>query len=502
MVAADGRNLTLTPTDFNGKNIIIEHKRRKMSRDSRISIIFNQTFAPVLCANPVRVLLAGICACGLWSAMASAQTVTEPKLAPIPKAAPVSSTALTSTVAPMRYDFVSEKAKAPVVKVAPGEVFDATLGYGFVSTPGGNEQAFGVKLSPGDYKVTLELGDPKAPSRTSVWAEDRRLMMPPVVLRKGEKKTVSFIVNVRNAFIDPAEQDAVKSPKVGLRGDEPIGRTWDDLLTVAVSGEAPALRTLDIVPVKARRVLIAGDSTVTDQAGADYASWGQMLPRFMTPDLSIANHARSGETMKSFLTSLRWDKLLAETRAGDVVLIQFGHNDEKKQWPRTYAAADQAYPAYLAAFVADVRQRGAQPVLITPVARRAFKDGKIENTHAGYDQAVRDVAARLKVPLIDLTEKTTRLYEALGPEVSPLAFGNKGQDKTHHNAYGAYVIACYVAGDLNAFKDLGLKTVSGFAPCDPSKPADPKAFEIAPSDWPLMRREGIVTQGTEPTPVR
>jgi lysophospholipase L1-like esterase len=483
-----------------GKISLSSTKGPILSMDSRKTITINQSMSRFWAFSRSAAYTTCVVGGLVLASQASAQT--DPVVAPIPKAAPIASTALSTTVAPMRYSFTTDKVKPPVVKVEPGEVFDATLGYGFVSVPDGNEQAFGVQLIPGDYKVTVQLGDPKAPSRTTLWSEDRRLMAAPVVLKKGEKKTVSFIVNVRNAFLSPAEQDAVKSPKVGLRGDESIGRTWDDLLTVSVSGEAPALRTLDIVPVKVRRVLLAGDSTVTDQAGADYASWGQMLPRYLDPEISVANHARSGETMKSFLTSLRWDKLMAETRPGDVVLIQFGHNDEKKQWPRTYSAADQAYPAYLAAFVADVRQRGALPVLVTPVARRAFKDGKIENTHAGYDQAVRDTAARLKVPLIDLTAKTTQLYEALGPDVSPLAFGDGGKDKTHHNAYGAGVIACYVATSLSGFTELGLKTAPGFVPCDPARPVAPAAYEIQPKDWPLMRLATVKTQGAEVAPVK
>lgn len=377
--------------------------------------------------------------------------------------------------------------------------YDATRGYGFVSIPDGNEKAFSLKVPPGDYEITATLGDTKAPSRTSVWAEDRRLVADPVILKKGETRTLTFRVNVRNAYLSSAEQDAVKSPRVGLRGDEPDGRTWDDQLTISVSGAAPALTALTVAPVTGRRILIAGDSTVTDQAGSDFASWGQMLPRFLDPQLIVANHARGGETMKSFLTSLRWDKLMAETRPGDVVLIQFGHNDEKKQWPRTYAAADGAYPAWLSALVADVRQHGAEPVLITPVARRTFNaQGRIDNSHAGYDAAVRDVAKTLNVPLIDLTQEAAQMYEALGPDVAPLAFGNGGKDKTHHNAYGAYMIACFVAKDLGSFAHLGIKTAADIPACTPMKPLDPRHYALDAADWPIMRAE--VTQKAEATP--
>jgi lysophospholipase L1-like esterase len=376
--------------------------------------------------------------------------------------------------------------------------YDAARGYGFVALPGGNAQAFSMQDAPGDYRVSVTLGGAK-PSRTSVWAEDRRLMAGPVDLKGGETRTVTFTVNVRDTALMQQETDPA-TPRVRLRGDDASGYNWDDQLTLTVSGAAPALDTLTITPVTARRILLAGDSTVTDQAGGDYASWGQMLPRFLSHDLSVANHARSGETMKSFLTSLRWDKLLSEVRPDDVVLIQFGHNDEKKQWPRTYAAPDEAYPASLAAFVADVRQRGGQPVLVTPVARRTFKDGRIENSHAGYDAAVRATATRLDVPLIDLTRQTTQFYEALGPDLAPLAFADQNREKTHHNAYGAYMIACFVAHDLANMPDLNVFAASDLPACSPEQPGDPHAFVITSADWPQMRAQA--DQGPEPTPLK
>lgn len=376
--------------------------------------------------------------------------------------------------------------------------YDAARGYGFVALPGGNAQAFSLRVAPGDYRVSVTLGGAK-PSRTSVWAEDRRLMAGPVDLKNGETRTLSFTVNVRDTSLVGQETDPA-APRVRLRGDDAAGRNWDDQLTLTLSGETPALDALTITPVTARRILLAGDSTVTDQAGGDYASWGQMLPRFLSPDLSVANHARSGETMKSFLTSLRWDKLLSEIRPDDVVLIQFGHNDEKKQWPRTYAAPDGAYPAYLAAFVADVRQRGGWPVLVTPVARRTFKNGRIENSHAGYDDAVRATAARLDVPLIDLTRQTTQFYESLGPELAPLAFADHNREKTHHNAYGAYMIACFVAHDLSNMPGLKITVAADLPVCAPERPGDPHVFVITPVDWPQMRAE--IDQGPEPTPLK
>ncbi len=398
------------------------------------------------------------------------------------------------------FTFGVAKSVAPGALAADGSAYDTARGYGDTSLPGGNEQAFSIHAAPGDYEVTVTLGGTQA-SRTAVWAEDRRLMAVPMALKAGETRELTFTVNVRDAVLAPSEQDAVTPPHVGLRGDEAGGRTWDDRLTLSFSGAAPAIQSVTVKPATARRILIAGDSTVTDQAGGDYASWGQMLPRFIDPALSVANHARSGETMKSFLTSLRWDKLMSETRPGDVVIIQFGHNDEKKQWPRTYAAPDSAYPAFLSALVADVRQHGASPVLVTPVARRTFnKDGHIDNSHAGYDAAVRDLGAKLNVPVIDLTAKGATLYEALGPDVSALAFANGGKDKTHHNAYGAYSLACFVARDLAALQGLNIKTASDMPACTPEHPDDPRHFAIELGDWPVMRAQA--TQGPEVKPAK
>jgi len=108
-------------------------------------------------------------------------------------------------------------------------------------------------------------------------------------------------------------------------------------------------------------VFLAGDSTVTDQPGDPGNSWGQMLPRFFGPGVAIANRAESGETLKSFITGLRLDKVLSQIERGDYLFIQFGHNDQKQQWPQTYVNAFTTYKTYLKAYIAEARLRGARP---------------------------------------------------------------------------------------------------------------------------------------------
>jgi lysophospholipase L1-like esterase len=393
-----------------------------------------------------------------------------------------------------RYRFLLDPAAAPapgVVKLARAERYDAAKGYGFTDTRDGNEMALAVKAAPGDYRVRVRLAAPGRPMRVALWAEDRRLMAAPVALEPGEVRSVDFVVNVRDAALAKSEHDAAPNPAVRLLGDEltPANRSWDERLTVAVSGDAAAVQAIEIEPVAARRLFLAGDSTVTDQAGGDYASWGQMLPRFLGAGVAVANHARSGETMKSFVASLRWDKLLADARPGDIQLIQFGHNDQKKQWPRTYVSPAQAYPAWLGALVADARQRGLKVGLASSVSRRSFgPDGRIANTLAGYDDAVRQVAASLELPFIDLTARTRTLYEALGPQASLQAFARKGADVTHHNTYGAWVVANLVAQALlDPANGFGVSGAADFQAIDPARPPDPAHYEVTPADWPLMR---------------
>ena len=336
--------------------------------------------------------------------------------------------------------------------------FNETLGYGLERISDNRHQDLSLLIQEGTYLVRLEINCTSPQSKFTIWSEDRRMMTMPQTISSRQKVNYSFFANTKNPYLNQAEQDHSNSPKVGLRGEELNARNWDDLLTISIAGEGVSFSKISIEKTNVPKILLAGDSTVTDQAGGDYASWGQILPAFIK-NYPIVNHARSGETLKSFIFSLRWDKLLSNINRGDIVLIQFGHNDQKSQWPRTFAAYNGAYPEYLRAFVADVRQRGGQAVLVSPVARRRFDaNGKIINSHKGYDDAVKMVANDMGVPFIDLTKDTAMFYENLGPIESKLAFGNEGNDGTHHNYYGAYLIASMVARSLgNNFPNIEIE---------------------------------------------
>lgn len=340
---------------------------------------------------------------------------------------------------------------------------------------------FSTDLPEGNYRVTVTLGGESA-GNTTVKAESRRLMLESVATRPGETITRSFLVNVRNFAIPPPEQNAPGGSAVLINDREVGSFTWDDKLTLEFAGPAPRVQTVGIEPADGPTVFLLGDSTVTDQRWEDGASWGQMLPRFL-PGVTVANHAESGETLKSFISGLRLAKVLSQLKIGDYVFIQFGHNDQKRQWPQTYVEAATTYRAYLRTYLAEVRLRGATPVLVTSVQRRTFDgQGKNQNTHGDYPSAVREVAAESGTALIDLDRMSTALYEALGPERAPLAFAAGGQDATHHNNYGAYQLAqCVAQGIRDARLPLAAALADDFAGFDPAQPDDPAAFALPAS---------------------
>jgi lysophospholipase L1-like esterase len=238
---------------------------------------------------------------------------------------------------------------------------------------------------------------------------------------------------------------------VRLKTRELDSYTWDDKLTLQLIGATAAVTSVSVAFADTPTLYLAGDSTVTDQRTAPAASWGQILPRFFSDRIAVANHAESGETLKSFLTGLRLDKILANLREGDWLLIQFGHNDQKAQWPQTYAEANTTYRTYLRAYIEEARRRGATPILVTSPERGNLDgSGRIVPTHGGYPDAVRALAREEAVALIDLCAMSTTFYERLGPEHIGKAFADGGRDRTHHSNYGAYELARLVVSGIRA----------------------------------------------------
>ena len=334
---------------------------------------------------------------------------------------------------------------------------------------------FSVALPEGNYKVTITLGDPFSGSETTVKAELRRLMLERVETKLGKFATRTFTVNVRTPQITGAGEVSLKD-----REKTSEAWAWDEKLTLEFNNARPAVCAIEITRAdKVPTLFLLGDSTVCDQPREPYNSWGQMLTRFFKPGIAIANHAESGESLRSSLAARRLAKVLSVIKPGDYLFIQYGHNDEKEKGEGV--GAFTTYKADLKKFVDGARRRGGIPVLITPVQRRSVdKDGKITNSHGDYPEAVRQVAKEDKVPLIDLNAISKRLYETWGVESSQRAFAPN--DNTHHNNYGSYELAKCIVEGIKANK-LGLaKFLMKDTPrFDPRRPDPIENFKVPPS---------------------
>lgn len=333
---------------------------------------------------------------------------------------------------------------------------------------------FSVALPEGNYNVTVTLGDAAADSATTIKAELRRLMIEKVETKRGRFETRTFTVNVRTSQI-------AGGGEVKLKDREKATEmwAWDEKLTLGFNNSNPSVVAIEITPANVSTIYLLGDSTVCDQPREPYNSWGQMLTRFFGPGVAIANHAESGESLRSSLAARRLEKVLSTIQPGDYLFIQYGHNDEKEKGEGV--GAFTTYKSDLKKFVAEARARKAIPVLITPVQRRSFdKDQKITNSHGDYPEAVRQVAKEENVPLIDLNVVSQTLYEAWGAEPSKRAFAPN--DNTHHNNYGSYELAQCIVEGIRANKLSIAKYLARNARrFDPSHPDSMDNFKVPPS---------------------
>ena len=348
---------------------------------------------------------------------------------------------------------------------------------------------FSVQVPDGNYKVTVTVGSKKRKAETVVRAESRRLMVENIATKRGQLVDCSFIVNKRSPRFLMTTENGVREETVRLKEREKGYLNWDDSLTLEFNGPAPAVTRITIVPdTTATTIFLCGNSTVVDQNAEPWASWGQMITRWFDSRVAISNHAESGLTARTFLAGNRLEKILTMMRPGDYVVCEFGHNDEKEHRPGDGAWYHYVYN--LKVFVDKVRQAGGHIIFCTPTQRRFWQDDNryIKDTHGDFPAAMRSVAERENVPVIDLNGMTRVFFETLGYEDSKRALVHypantyPGQDQpladnTHFNPYGAYEVAKMV---VQGMIDLKLPVVGALRPdwkaFDPSRPDDFNTF--------------------------
>ncbi|MFK7693295.1 rhamnogalacturonan acetylesterase [Paenibacillus sp. HJGM_3] len=356
-----------------------------------------------------------------------------------------------------RFDFGVDEAEEGYTKITLNDRYSPSRTYGFVRADkisalnrgeGGTlrrdfiipyEASFIVDVPDGIYTVTALLGDEHAATETTIKTGEGRLVVHKLRTGSGQYVRTSFSVWVTG------------------------GR-----LALVFGGLAPRLNALEISHTpQTCTIFLAGDSTVTEQPtdGYPYAGWGQMLPLFVKADAAVANYALSGRSSKSFIGEGHLDAIWSRIKPYDYLLVQFGHNDQKFDEAR-HTEPFTTYQETLMRYIHGARERNAFPVLLTPVHRRFYEDdGTLRDTHGDYATAVRELAGREGVPLVDLAAKSKELFERLGPEgtrsifmqLAPGEFMNFPEgvnDNTHFQEHGAIQVAGLVKEGL---QQLGLQ---------------------------------------------
>lgn len=393
-----------------------------------------------------------------------------------------------------RFDFGGNKPADGFRKVGPNDFYSPSAGFGWmkgsmpVEGKGGlNEDFitshqslfFTVDIPEGNYAVRILFGEN---AETTVKVENRRLMAERVITPSGRTISHDFTISVRSPFISGTDS-------IRLKPREYSYLQWDKQLTFEFSGKKPSVARLEIRPeTKAKTIFLAGNSTVVDQALEPYSSWGQMIPAFFEPGkVVIANYAESGESIRSFVSERRLQKIMSMMKEGDYLFMEFAHNDQKIKDFEAFGI----YSDFLRRYIDETRHKGGIPVLVTSMPRRSFdSDGKISNTLGDFPEAMRKVASEKEVILIDLNQMAKVLWESLGPERSKLAFVHypagsfPGQDKdladdTHFNNYGAYQLArCVAEGIRKEVPELSGFLKRSLKPFSPDHPDDPAAFDF------------------------
>lgn len=238
-------------------------------------------------------------------------------------------------------------------------------------------------------------------------------------------------------------------------------------------------------------VYLIGDSTMADYAnnyepGKDYmkvrypvTGWGQVFQQFFAKDslkqiknliksdsVHVDDRARGGRSTRTFFQEGRWRAVYENLKKGDIVIMQFGHNDGAADKPERYVDVE-GYMEFLRLFVSQAREKGAYPIILTPVARNfPWKENVLNDVHGAYDKAPKDVASEMKVPLIDLNKASRDFFTKKGqayvtenyfmnlPAGKYEAYPEGQKDNTHFQTRGAIEVARLV---FEGMKELNLK---------------------------------------------
>lgn len=320
----------------------------------------------------------------------------------------------------------------------------------------------------GSYEVSIISNAGEHPiNNMSIFCGRRNLVARNIHLEPHERYKKSFYT-----FVSPYIPAMTSMP------------TDEKAIYISMTGTHAVLSEIHITQKECPTIFVAGDSTLTDQNAlfpyypyGSCAGWAQVLLQYFDT-LAICNQAHSGMTTNCFRDDGHWDIVKNNIKDGDIVMLQFGHNDQK----RRNLAAFGGYINNLRWYISEIRKLGATPILFSPISRIPFKDGEtyrsLLSTHA---QACKVVADECQVPFIDLHELTFQLWCELGENISKNYFMNG--DITHTNDYGANIIASLVISEIKRKKIEPLCSMISSSIIDPFTPDfDTKDVPIEPSN--------------------
>lgn len=210
-------------------------------------------------------------------------------------------------------------------------------------------------------------------------------------------------------------------------------------------------------------IFMIGNSTMANKPfydGNPEKGWGQIFPLYFKEGIRIENHAVNGRSTKSFIDEGRWEVVREKIKPGDYVIIEFGHNDAKKEDPKRFVDANTTYRWNLKKYIDETIEKGGIPILATPIVRRRFdKLGKFYDVHGDYPKVVREVAEEKNVILLDLHKKSEELLISYSEENSKKLFLHiepgeypslpEGKtDDTHFSPTGAFRICDLAAEEI------------------------------------------------------
>ncbi len=226
----------------------------------------------------------------------------------------------------------------------------------------------------------------------------------------------------------------------------PVRLLFAALAAVLLSSSGPGPATLYTVgdSTMAENPYLAEDPTDPGRG------WVDGLPQYLDAEkIVIRNVAVYGRSTKSYIDQGRWQSVVDRLRPGDMVLIQFGHNDQKSEDPARYTDPQTTYRENLRKMIAETREKGAIPMLATSIVRRHFNaDGTLQESIGRYVPAALEVGAETGTPCVDMNAMTKKLVEGYGPEASKALYIHVGpglykrfpdgkQDDTHLCVRGA-----------------------------------------------------------------